>query len=167
MGRSKMFIVSVDGQKIEISEAASSLIGFINDAKDSLDEGEEIRIPYEKATQTIVKKCVEFCEYYINGSDRPQFDYPLKRGKSFDEYVSDWYKTFYQMPEKDYVQLMNVANFLNIQPLLQVTGAKLASICKLKKTAEIRKLFDVESDFTPEEEEAIEKENAYLEKIHE
>jgi S-phase kinase-associated protein 1 len=71
------------------------------------------------------------------------------------------------MSEKEIVQMMNVANFLNIQPLLQITGAKLAYLCKLKTTAEIRELFGVESDFTPEEEEAIQKENEYLQKIHE
>jgi len=163
----KMHIVSVDNQKIEISEAASSLIGFVNDVNEVLEEGEDLKIPFQLATEKVLKKCVEFCEYYIHNNDRPQFDYPLKRGKTFDDYVSDWYKTFYKMSEKEIVQMMNVANFLNIQPLLQITGAKLAHLCKLKGTPEIRELFGVESDFTPEEEEAIQKENEYLQKIHE
>jgi S-phase kinase-associated protein 1 len=56
---------------------------------------------------------------------------------------------------------MQAANYLDIKPLLDVTCKTVSNMIKGKTPEEIRKTFNIKNDFTPEEEEAIRKENEW------
>ena len=60
-------------------------------------------------------------------------------------------------------ELILAANYLNINPLLELSCAKVASLIKNKTIPEIRKFFSIENDFTPEEEAQIMEENKWAE----
>ncbi len=45
------------------------------------------------------------------------------------------------------------SNYLDINPLLELACAKVASLTKNKSIEESRKFFNIENDFTPEEEQ--------------
>lgn len=52
-------------------------------------------------------------------------------------------------------KLIQAANYLAIQPLLDLTCAHVAFMIKGKTPEEIRKHFNIKNDFTPEEEDAV------------
>ena len=65
--------------------------------------------------------------------------------------------------QDDIFGLIQAANYLDIDDLLDVTCKAIANMIKGKTTEEIRTLFNIVNDFTPEEEEQIRKENAWCE----
>ena len=79
--------------------------------------------------------------------------------------VSEWDANFINISVEDLMDLIVAANFLLIQPLLEVayphfvflyqSCAKVASLIKGKSPEEIRTTFKIVSDFTPEEEAKV------------
>jgi len=57
--------------------------------------------------------------------------------------------------------MLQAANYLDIKGLLDLTCQSVADMIKSKSVEEIRKIFNIKNDFTPEEEEAIRKENEW------
>mmetsp|Transcript_12899 Transcript_12899/g.17930 ORF Transcript_12899/g.17930 Transcript_12899/m.17930 type:complete len:101 (+) Transcript_12899:30-332(+) len=68
-----------------------------------------------------------------------------------------------QLDQKDLFELILVANFLDMKPLLALCCAKVACMIKGKNPDQIRGIFQIENDFTEEEEEAVRAENAWAE----
>tara|TARA_B100001248_G_scaffold260424_1_gene248584 strand:- start:652 stop:843 length:192 start_codon:yes stop_codon:yes gene_type:complete len=58
-------------------------------------------------------------------------------------------------------ELILAANFIDLQPLLDLACAQVATQIKGKTPEEIRQTFNIENDFTPEEEEQIREENKW------
>lgn len=58
--------------------------------------------------------------------------------------------------------LLVAADYLEIEELLKQATMRVADIIKGKSSDEIRRTLNIKKDFTPEEEEEIEKENAWL-----
>ena len=58
-------------------------------------------------------------------------------------------------------ELMLAANYMDVQPLLDLMCAKLATMMKDKTPEQIRTQFNIINDFTPAEYEAVEAENAW------
>ena len=63
----------------------------------------------------------------------------------------------------DLIDLVVASNFLDIEGLLNLGCAKIASLIKGKNVEEIRDMFGIENDFTPEEEAQIREENKWAE----
>lgn len=53
------------------------------------------------------------------------------------------------------------ANFLNIKDLFDLCCKTVADMIKGKTPEEIRRQFNIKNDFTPEEEEAVRRENQW------
>ena len=67
--------------------------------------------------------------------------------------ASEWDVNFIEFKNlDDLVDLIVAANFLDIQGLLALGCAKVATIIKGKSVEEIREVFGIVNDFTPEEE---------------
>jgi S-phase kinase-associated protein 1 len=64
---------------------------------------------------------------------------------------------------EELVDLTVAANFMELQPLLDLTCAKIASMCKDKSEDEIFKTFGVTETFTEEEKAKIREENKWIE----
>jgi S-phase kinase-associated protein 1 len=79
------------------------------------------------------------------------------------EVVQEWYATFVQVEQETLFELILAANYMHIQPLLDLTCATVASMIKGKTPEEIRKTFNIVNDFTPEEESQIREENKWCE----
>ena len=89
-----------------------------------------------------------------------EIERPLKSSNMRD-IVSEWDANFIAIPTEELMDLIVAANFLLIQPLLDVACAKVASMIKGRTPEEIRSAFNIESDFTPEEEAKIREENKW------
>lgn len=80
------------------------------------------------------------------------------------ENVNDpWFATFTDKDQSIIFELILAANYLDIQPLLDLCCAKVASLIKGKTPEEIRRTFNIVNDFTPEEEAQLLEENKWCE----
>ena len=67
--------------------------------------------------------------------------------------VEPWYADYINVEKEELFELIMASNYLDINPLLELACAKVASQIKNKSIEEIRKFYNIENDFTPEEEQ--------------
>jgi S-phase kinase-associated protein 1 len=105
----------------------------------------------------MLTKTIEYCDYYLVNKPKQ-----LDDKKSTNE-LTPWEIEFCNIDQKDLFELILAANYLNIQPLLDLTCKTVANMIKGKTPEEIRKTFNIKNDFTPEEEEKVRKDNEWCE----
>ena len=83
-----------------------------------------------------------------------EIEKPLK-SNNMAENVEKWDAEFIDLDDTELFKIVNAANYLMIQSLLDLSCAKIASYIKGKSTQEIRDRFNIVNDFTEEEEEKV------------
>ena len=96
-------------------------------------------------------KIKEYLEHYEN-SEPKKIAMPLPKN-NFKECVDDGDYNFIDLKNEDIFEIMNAANFMAIQPLLDLSCAKIASLIKGKNEKEIRNLFNMKDDDKDNEDE--------------
>ncbi|XP_057959192.1 SKP1-like protein 1A [Malania oleifera] len=110
----------------------------------------EAPVPLPNVSGKILAKVLEFCK--VRAELRPRSD--------FNEKIKDFKKDFAKdEDDATLIALLNAANYLNINDLLDLLCQKVADLIKDKSVEEVRQFFGIEGDFTPEEEEEIRKEH--------
>ena len=128
--------------------------------KDESDT-EVSEIPLPNVRSDILIKVIEFCTHY-KAEPMNEIEKPLKTG-NMSEIVQKWYSDFISMDQATLFEIILAANYMNIQPLLDLTCAAVAGLIKGKTPEEIRKAFNIINDFTPEEEAQVREENKWCE----
>jgi S-phase kinase-associated protein 1 len=80
--------------------------------------------------------------------------------------VQPWYVEFVNVDQEILFELILAANYLEIQPLLDLTCATVAAMTKGKNPEELKELFHITNElrtFTPEEEAQIREQNKWAE----
>lgn len=116
------------------------------------DVGTEIDvIPVPNVSYDDLQQVLSYCRYQCQNPK------PLKDQKTC------WEKQFVQnLGSAKIFDVMLAANYLDIPPLLNLLCAHVAKeIRNCSTTTEIRQKFQIENDFTPEEEEEIQRQNAW------
>ncbi|CAG8757100.1 22873_t:CDS:2, partial [Racocetra persica] len=119
--------------------------------------GENASLP--NVTGKVLEKVLEWCEHHIN--DPPlNYDNDDSRRRNFE--IDDWDENFINCVNQDMLfEIILAANYLDIKPLLDIGCKTVANMIKSKSLEEIRSTFNIVNDFTPEEEEAIRRENEW------
>ena len=79
------------------------------------------------------------------------------------EVVQEFYAKFLER-EADYLfELILAANYMEVQPLIDLTCASVAAAVRDKTKEELYAAFGITTDFTPEEEKKIREENKWAE----
>ena len=153
-----VIMISSDGEKFELSKRAAMRSQLV---KESISENSEDAIEFkvDKVKGTVLKKVVEYLEHYKDQEPK-EIERPLP-SQNFNECVDDWDYNFIDLDLDKISEINLAANYLDIRPLLELSGAKIASLIKGKTTQEVRKIFNIENEFTPEEEEQIIEENKW------
>lgn len=162
------FITS-DGKEF-LKDSKTFLISkLVEEVIVSEDNDEDNQIPDEAQIKLENIDCKTFlyidkyCDHFSKPDNQPsEIEVPLKDDVKYS--VSDFEKEFLESIDiKDLTPLIEAANFLNIESLLDLTTAKYAEILKNYTIKEIRELFNIEDDLTKQEKIAISNENQYLE----
>lgn len=95
----------------------------------------------------------------------PDIPKPMEGDADLSKYVSEWNDRFIAMDNDSLFELIQAAHFMDIQGLMDLGAAKVASLIKNKTPEEIREIFHIENDFTPEEEARIREENRWCEDL--
>ncbi|GMR34443.1 hypothetical protein PMAYCL1PPCAC_04638, partial [Pristionchus mayeri] len=122
-----------------------------------------VPIPLPNVTADILELVIEWCEYHKN--DAPVPEKPVEEENKFDDKkdttIPEWDSKFLLKPHRAVLfHIAIAANYLAIKVLLDYCCKTIANMIKGKTPEQIRHVFGIECDFTPEELEAIKKDNA-------
>ena len=143
-----LVLASADNQKIQIdfksAERSHLLRGLLADYEDNKE------IPLPDVKYNILKKVVEYLTYYKD-KEPAQIPKPLP-SVNLNEFTNEWDVNFINSIELDGVfDLINAANYMDINSLLDLACAKIASLMKGKSAQEIRAMFNIECDLSEDE----------------
>ncbi|KII87155.1 hypothetical protein PLICRDRAFT_176940 [Plicaturopsis crispa FD-325 SS-3] len=119
-------------------------------------------IPVANVSSAILIKVIEYCEYHKNepiASEDSDLNPYEMRNRTLQ--ISPWDREFIDVDLDTLFDIIIAANYLEIRELIDVGSKRIASIIKGKTPDEIRKQFGIVNDFTPAEEEQIQKENRW------
>jgi len=77
--------------------------------------------------------------------------------------IDSWDNRFLKLDQSALFELMLAANYLDIKGLLELTCKYVANIIKGKTSEELRTQFNITNDFTPSEQEQMQKESQWPE----
>lgn len=153
---------SQDGQDykvlVKVARQSETIKNLIEDA------GVEAPVPLPNVTGRILAKVVEYCNYHVEHPTeiKKEGDGAASEEKRSDDIIG-WDLDFMKVDQPTLFELILAANYLDIKELLDLTCKTVANMIKGKTPEEIRKTFNIKNDFTPEEEEAVRKENEWCE----
>ena len=145
-------LITKDGVTFEVEENVAHKFVTVKNLID--DIGSQDPIPLPEIDEVTFKKILEFTQYHM--------EHPVVVEN--DEFIySDWDTEFFKVEHPLLLSIVTSTNYLDYKELLDMSVQAVANLIKDKSPEEIRTLFNIVSDFTPEEEEAIRKENEWLE----
>ena len=152
-------IKSKDNAEFELSSKAAErsnlLKGMIADFKENTFDLNNI-------DGKTLEKVKDYLVHYID-KNPSKIEKPLKSNK-FEECAEKWDVDFLGDDDDTILSLLLAANYLDIEPLLDLTSAKIACSLKGTTTENVRKEFKI-TDLNKEEKAQIESDKNYLEQI--
>jgi len=170
LANKELTLITKESEKIKVPVKIGILSNLIktiikndddNEVEDDLDKN--LEIPVVNITAPILRKVIEFIQYHFENGPMQEIEKPLKSGNLRDS-VSEWDANYIDLENDILFNIVLAANYLDIQSLLDLSCAKVATMIKGKSPEEIRKTFNIKNDFTPEEEEQIREENKWTNK---
>lgn len=150
-------LISSDGIEFQVSDKIIIQSEVLNDLKQNC--GTELKIPIPDITGETLSKIVEFCRHYENA---PPYVPP---NRDIEEIIypepNSWEMKFLFLPTELLNQIINGANYLNIQRLIDACCFRLGLMIQGRSVEEIRTIFDIENDFTPDEEENMRRDHIW------
>jgi S-phase kinase-associated protein 1 len=133
-----IILVSKEGNEYSVSSNVCKLSKLISE---TLSEEEEdiTTIPLPNATNKTLRKVVEFLQHY---TIEPMSEIPKPLTSSnMNTIVQKWYADFMNINQTELIELTNCANYMDIEPLLDLTCATFATQIKGKTPEEIKTIF--------------------------
>ncbi|KAJ1943258.1 hypothetical protein FBU59_002965 [Linderina macrospora] len=162
-------LVSAEGAVIDVDRDIIEQSALIrNILQDVGDTGDPIPVP--NVSGPILSKVIEYCTHHRDDLDRrTRPDTSL--GGDADEasiqrairQMDEFDHNFCKVDQGTLFDIILAANFLDIQPLLDVASLTVANMMKGKSVEEIRRTFNVKNDFDEEEEARVRSANAWCE----
>lgn len=153
-------LLSKDGKEFKINRKSAELSVLLKNTLQDMSSDEAI--PLMEVDDKSLERVIEYLNKF-KGEAPPEIEKPLK-STVLKEVTDEWSAAFVEGLELELlVDLTVAANFMEIQPLLDLTCARLASMCKDKSEEEIFKSFGVTDTFSEEEKQKIREENKWIE----
>ncbi|KAA6387551.1 MAG: hypothetical protein EZS28_016921 [Streblomastix strix] len=146
-----------DGKVVDLDkELARGLRLFYTFLEIAGDFGEDSSqaIPCN-ATSQVFSSIVEFLEHSRS----------LTKGQCSSDESTDWEKRYFSSVVNNLAEIMNVANLLGADELLEFLCNQVSAQLNKKKASDIRELFGIEYDFNEAEQAEIEEESLLLESM--
>ena len=159
--KNKVGLISSEGDlfKVDIEVAKYSDL-----VKSMLSDDDNDDIPLPNVNSDVLAAVMEFCNYHIQNGPMAEITKPLK-SVNMVENVSEWDALYINKFTQDMLfKIIMATNYMDINPLLNLACAKVASMLIGKTPEEIRATFNITNEFTPEEEAQVRQENKWAEK---
>lgn len=138
-----MRILTFDNEVITIN---NDLVKYSNFLANLPTYDEEVKLDNKCCLFNIMVKVVEFLAAHDN----------FQKQKTDIDHVIRWNNRFFDVSDDILFKILDVANFLDIHELFELSCKEVANIIKQCNTpADIRERFNIKPDATPKEQEAI------------
>ncbi|KAL7462266.1 hypothetical protein ACHAXS_005463 [Conticribra weissflogii] len=153
-------LVSRDGKEFTLPYSGAKLSKLVENALDGKGDDadvEERTVQIPKVEEECLSKVVEYLKHYQE-EPMDEIRTPLEENTFEGNIKQQWYREFLEgMDDPLLFELVTAANFMEIQPLLDICCLKVSSLLMGKSAEEIRSFLNIPK-MTPEEEaEAREK----------
>lgn len=155
----EVVLVSSEGTELRVKRSVIAQSVLVKTMLDGECDADKIPLPNVKFDMLV--KVVEFLTHTAT-TTLDEIEKPIK-SSDMKEIVSAWQADFIDLSRAEIFDVILAANYMDIQPLLDLACAKVASMLRGKTPEQIRVDFDIVNDFTPEEEERIREENKWAE----
>eukprot|EP00457_Paulinella_chromatophora_P017631 gb/GEZN01018717.1/.p1 GENE.gb/GEZN01018717.1/~~gb/GEZN01018717.1/.p1 ORF type:complete len:201 (-),score=34.99 gb/GEZN01018717.1/:124-726(-) len=152
-------LVSKEKKVFKVPKKAALLSNLIKTSLEGDPDATEVQLLYIEAD--ILEKITKWMIYHID-KPPPKINKPLISSSLKECGVDSFDVRFVETDQATILRLMLAANYMDINDLLVLASAKLASWIRGKNPEQIRKTFNIRSDYTAEEEELIRKEHRNL-----
>ena len=144
-----MKLLSKEQEVFEVPRAVALRSVTIKDMTEDTDM--DVPVPLPMVSSRVLTKVIEYCTYH----------HAAESDQTPEEEKRVWDRDFLKVDDESLFGLILAANYLNVKPLLDLACKAVADEIKGKTPDEIRTRFHIRNDFTPEEEEQVQKENAW------
>ena len=163
MESGKVMLVRAKGEEqVLIDEKETKISGFISkvlaDRKKNSDPEMEVEVGTDITIETLTK-VAKFCEEYFK-HPMEQIPKPLL-SNDLSDVVSKFYYDFQNVEIKEIESLYTAAVKLEIQPLIDLISASIATTLLGKSIKEIRDEYEIPDDLDGEEKEEANKEGKW------
>ena len=140
---------SSDGKTFEVNEKILSTSKFFKDLINDYPQPDQ-EITINQVDGKNLEKIIEYLKHYENEKPK-EIPKPLPNN-DIKSVLSEWdYNFINPLSIADLIDLINAANFLNIDDLVALTAAKLAAEMLTGTIEEVREKFGIKCDMTEEE----------------
>ena len=130
---------------MKVARMSKLVESTFDEDSDDEDETEVKEIPLPNVSGDVLKKVIEYCNYYQNEEEMTPIQTPLKSCE-LDELVQAWYANFVQVDQQMLFDLVAAANFMDIKPLLDLTCLAVSILIKGKSAEELRSMFNISEE---------------------
>jgi len=134
-----IILVSKEGNEYSVSSDVCKLSKLISETLSEEEEEDITTISLPNATNKTLGKVVEFLKHYTI-EPMSEIQKPLT-SSNMDTIVQKWYADFMNINQIELFELTNCANYMDIEPLLDLTCATFATQIKGKTPEEIKTIF--------------------------
>lgn len=132
-------LISNDGEHFKVNVSTANHSNTIKDMIEIFTEDGPIPLP--KLSGTIVEKVMIFCDYIENNPDELDKLKPWLDDTTFIHPLPKWFSDFIDVKQSVLFEIINAANFLDIQPLLNLGCKYVAKMIRYNTPEELRILF--------------------------
>ncbi|KAL7029389.1 hypothetical protein ACKWTF_006222 [Chironomus riparius] len=159
MSDSTIKLRSSDGNSFTTSLKCVKMCGTLKEMLLTLESVDIDEIPLHNVDSITLEKVIQWLEHHKNEAQPTSEEIKDKTADTID----DWDELFLEVELNQLYDMITAANYLEIPQLLWLTTRKIAYMIKGKSPEEIRTIFNIENDWTPQELEAVQKENQWCE----
>ena len=146
----QIILIPSNNEKIYLSKEAAIQSKLLETLINDLPEDDKPIFTFYNIKYEILKKIVEYLNYYRNKTPR-EIPKPTP-SENMSSFLEEWDFNFITNVDLDTTfDLMNGATELGIQSLLDLASTKIAWIFKNKDVDELRGMFSTGCDLTPKE----------------
>lgn len=150
--------ISKEGDEFLVPYSAGRISDFVMNINDDYEDTEEVEkavIPFSK---TALQKAIDFCAHYH--TDRMNDIAPPFQTDDLANILQPWYYSFVQVDTQMLLELVDLANFLCIKPLLQLCCLVFSRLIVGKNHQEVRLCMGMSGEWSEENKREIMEKNA-------
>ncbi|GAX22073.1 hypothetical protein FisN_6Hh320 [Fistulifera solaris] len=160
-GESKIVLRGSDDVKVEIDAKVCEPSEFLRNQLEDIENADVGEISVPKVEGAILELIVKFLNHHAEDA-LVKIVHPIEGDTVEDVVKQEWYATFInELHEKVVYKLLLAANFMHIQPLLDLVVLRIAWLFSKKTPDELKTLLKFEG-LTPEQEEKARRDHPWI-----
>ena len=144
---------SSENEKFMIDKKAAKRSGLLKECIEADENFKKMNLI--EVDSKILKLIIEFLEHYKDSE--PQLPQKPLKDSNVWQYLDEWSKKFFsKLNLEDIISLINASNYMDIESLIQICCAIIASNMIDHPVDEVQNVFGIENNLTEEEMEELE-----------